>query len=97
MRYPCVDFPGKTLTICAMIANQMAPGELREALIALGINQVELARKLDTHPTTVRRWVAEDGQVPGPVAILVNLLLFRPELRDMIGFADYIRGGARGS
>lgn len=63
----------------------MSPGELREALETLGISQLEFARRLDVYGQTVRRWVRQGGEVPGPVAVLAHLLLMRPELCDVIG------------
>lgn len=66
----------------------MTHHELRDALSALNISQVELGRLLDTQDRTVRRWVSGSTPVPGPVAVLVRLWLLRPEL------VEISRGGA---
>lgn len=63
----------------------MPADELRKALDALGLNQMELARFLGVYGQTVRRWVAEGGEPPQSVAILLRLLIARPELKSVVG------------
>lgn len=58
----------------------MTKSELRDALSDLGLNQSEFARMIGIDPRQVRRWVAGDTAVPGPVVVLVKLWLERPEL-----------------
>ena len=52
----------------------MKPAELRAALAALGLSQVGFARTVRVDPRTVRRWVAGDAVIPGPVVVLIELL-----------------------
>ena len=52
----------------------MNPKEILELLQLRGWSQAELARRLETHPTTVGRWV--EGKEPaGPAKILMRLWL----------------------
>ena len=41
-------------------------------LAELGINQMQAARALRVDPRTVRRWIAGDVEVPGPVEVLLE-------------------------
>lgn len=61
----------------------MTPAELVETLDRLDIEQIELARIVDSDKATVQRW-SKRG-VPGCVSLLLRLLLARPELKDLIG------------
>jgi hypothetical protein len=63
----------------------MSPAELDAALESLEMEQVELARIADVNPKTVRRWVSGEVPVPGLAALLLRLLLARPELKGVIG------------
>lgn len=63
----------------------MSAEELRKALDALELNQMELARFLGVYGQTVRRWVAPGGEPPQSVAILLRLLIARPELKSVVG------------
>lgn len=63
----------------------MSASELIEALDALDMEQIELARLLDVGPATVRRWVAGSTSAPGYVALVLRMLVARPELLVLIG------------
>lgn len=52
----------------------MTPIELRLALEALGISQQAFGRMIQTDPRQVRRWLAGDARVPGPVTIIVRFM-----------------------
>lgn len=67
------------------IGRPMTADELRQALDKLELNQMELARFLGVYGQTVRRWVAPGGEPPQSVAILLRLLLARPELKSVVG------------
>lgn len=75
--------------------HSMTPAELRRALDELGVSQMELGRRLGVAGQSVRRWVRPDGAVPGPVAVLMRLLVLRPELASLIGFASGPEPGRR--
>jgi DNA-binding transcriptional regulator YiaG len=75
------------------IAPEMSPTQLRTALDKLDVGQSDLASSLGASKSTAQRWVKDDGAVPGPVAVLVKLLLLRPELRDVVGL---VRASPRG-
>jgi hypothetical protein len=68
-----------------MIASlpHMTSAELMDALDTLDIEQIELARLVDTSRTSVQRWSNEGA--PGCVSLLLRLLLARPELKELIG------------
>jgi DNA-binding transcriptional regulator YiaG len=53
----------------------MTPAELRRAIADLGMTQVGFARAARVNPATVRRWLAGQRRIPGPVVELVRLLL----------------------
>ena len=50
----------------------MTAQEFRDAIAKLGINQVQAARALRVDPRTVRRWIAGDVEIPGPVEVLLE-------------------------
>jgi DNA-binding transcriptional regulator YiaG len=50
----------------------MTPKELRAALKRLHISQMELSRRLEVAPTTVRRWVAGTTRIPKAVELLIS-------------------------
>ena len=71
----------------------MTPAELRAALADLGLTQSGFARLARVDPRTVRRWVAGDAAVPGPVVVLLDLLAAYPEARQAMG-RDFLPAGA---
>lgn len=60
----------------------MTPKEMRNALKTLKWSQAELARRIDTYPTTLSRWVTE-GRIPGPVVAYINLALEVRKMADL--------------
>lgn len=56
------------------------PDPLRAALTATGLSQLALAEALGVDGRTVRRWLAGDSAVPGPVDRLCRLLAAEPSL-----------------
>ncbi len=50
----------------------MTAAEFIETLKFLKLNQTEVARLLRVSPRSVRRWVAEDSDIPGPVAVALE-------------------------
>ncbi len=56
----------------------MTAAEFRQSLADLGLGQVEFGKLTGTSPRTVRFWVA--SKIPNVAAVLVRLLLARPEL-----------------
>lgn len=64
----------------------MTPDDLKSARNALGLSTEGFARLVDVESgRTVRRWEAGDRSIPGPVSVLVGLLLNSAETRDMLG------------
>lgn len=63
----------------------LSPAQLRTALDKLKVGQTDLARTVGASVSTAQRWVKDDGNVPGPIALIVKLLLLRPELMPIIG------------
>jgi len=72
----------------------MKPAELRAALAALGLSQVGFARTVRVDPRTVRRWVAGDAVIPGPVVVLIELL--QAQGRDFLPACRLPRPPGRG-
>jgi DNA-binding transcriptional regulator YiaG len=68
----------------------VSPADLRAALAGLGLSQVGFARIARVDPRTVRKWVAGDRAIPGPVVVLIELL----QAAAISGQADE-EGGAR--
>lgn len=75
------------------IEPELSPAQLRTALDKLEVGQTDLARTVGASTSSAQRWVKEDGVVPGPIAVLVKLLLLRPELKEVIGL---MRASPRG-
>jgi len=64
----------------------LTPTELRSIRAALGLSAQGLARILGVaEGRTVRRWEAGDNDIPGPVAVLLDLLLHIPGARKHLG------------
>lgn len=53
----------------------MTPADLASALTRLGLSQSEAARRCGVDPRTMRRWLAGDRKIPGPVVELVRTWL----------------------
>ena len=52
----------------------MTPDEFRAALAALGLSQVAAAKALESDERSVRRWIAGDRKVPGPVRVALRCM-----------------------
>ena len=52
----------------------MSAAEMRETLAKLRMTQVQAAHLLCVDTRTVRRWVAGDVVIPGPVAMVFRLM-----------------------
>ena len=63
----------------------MTPADLRAALAALELTQGGFARLVRVDARTVRRWVAGDREIPGPVIAIVEWLTERPAIRRELG------------
>jgi DNA-binding transcriptional regulator YiaG len=50
----------------------VTPADFRAALDRLGLSQSEAARRCGVNARTVRRWVAGDRPIPGPVIALIR-------------------------
>lgn len=72
---------------------ELSPAQLRAALDKLDVGQSDLARTVGASTSTAQRWVKDGGVVPNPIALIVKLLLLRPELKDVIGL---MRASKRG-
>jgi DNA-binding transcriptional regulator YiaG len=48
--------------------------QFRKLIESLDLNQVEVARLLDTDARTIRRWALDEYEVPSPAARLLVLL-----------------------
>jgi len=53
----------------------MTAKQFQAALDRLGLSQVGAARLLGADPRTARRWALGERSVPGPVAIILRLML----------------------
>jgi DNA-binding transcriptional regulator YiaG len=61
-------------------ATRMTAAEYRKALQALGFSQVGFAERLGYAGRSGQKWALGEARVPGAVAVLLRLLLARPEL-----------------
>ncbi len=53
----------------------MTAKQFQSAIDRLGLSQVGAARLLGADPRTARRWALGERSIPGPVAILLRLML----------------------
>ncbi len=63
---------------------EMTKDELRSALDRLGWTQVDLALRLGYTGRAGQTWALGERPVPGPVALMLRLLIARPELLQVI-------------
>ena len=54
---------------------QMTAKQFRDALDRLGLSQLAAARLLGVDGRTARAWALDERQVPGPIAVLLRLML----------------------
>lgn len=52
----------------------MSADEFAAAIAALGWSQVEASRQLEVDDRTVRRWLAGDRAIPGPVRVALRCM-----------------------
>jgi hypothetical protein len=62
----------------------MSAEEYRKALAALDWTQQGFARAVGADPRTGQKWALGETRIPGPVVILLRLLLARPELKAVV-------------
>ena len=62
----------------------MSADEFRAAIAALGISQQGFAKLVGASPRTGQKWGLGEARVPGSVAVLLRLLLARPELMAVL-------------
>ena len=60
----------------------MTPAELREARRKLGLGTPGLGKVLRINPRTVRRWEEGKHPIPGPVALVIGMMLKYQPKRD---------------
>lgn len=65
----------QTAKMAYMLIPMMSSQQYRDALEKLGLTQVGAGELLRVGPRTSRRWALDEARVPGPVAILLRLLL----------------------
>ena len=58
----------------------MTATEFNHRLQHLGYSQTGFAEQIGVNPRTVRKWALGETRIPGPVIVLLNLLMSRPEL-----------------
>lgn len=63
----------------------MTPAELKSVRHALGLSAEGFARLVRVESgRTVRRWEAGDRDIPGPVAVIVEMVQQSPEARRLL-------------
>lgn len=70
---------GKTGVSAAMNA-----AEYRDAIAALGYSQQAFAKLVGASPRTGQKWALGETRLPGSVALLLRLLIARPELKPVV-------------
>lgn len=71
----------------------MTPAQFRRARKMLGLSQPELAELLDiASDRTLRRWEAGQLDIPGPVLLVMELIMEVPEVREYLDL-DLVNGG----
>lgn len=65
-------------------APAMDAAEFRDGLDALGLTQGRFARIVGAAPRTGQKWALGEARIPGSVAILIRLLIARPELLSVV-------------
>lgn len=68
----------------------MTPAEFRAARESLGLTGEALARVLHVNGSRIiRKWEAGEARVPGPVEVLMTILVEFPRIRRWIGIFEY--------
>jgi DNA-binding transcriptional regulator YiaG len=73
----------------------MTPAQFKRARKMLGLSQPELAELLDiASDRTLRRWEADQLDIPGPVALVMELIMEIPEVREYLDL-NYVDGSKK--
>ena len=59
--------------------------ELRSVLKFLELNQTQIAYLLRVAPRSVRRWIADEAEIPGPVEVALETFLLAGIPRQLLG------------
>ncbi len=62
----------------------MTADEYRLALADLGFSQHAFAKLVGANPRTGQKWALGEARIPGCVALLLRLLIARPELKAVV-------------
>lgn len=62
----------------------MSPDEFRAHIGALGFSQQAFALRIGVDKRTGQKWALGEADVPNPVAVLLRLLVARPELLEVM-------------
>lgn len=65
-------------------AQEMTRDEYRAGLDSLGVTQEDFGRMVGATPRSGQRWALGESRIPGAVAILLRLMVARPELKPVI-------------
>jgi DNA-binding transcriptional regulator YiaG len=57
-----------------------AADELRHAIAASGLSARSFAALLEVDERTVRRWIGEERQIPGPVLVIARAIIRDPRV-----------------
>jgi DNA-binding transcriptional regulator YiaG len=64
----------------------MTPSELKHARLSMGLSAEKFARLVRVESgRTVRRWEAGEREIPGPVVVIVELVLASADVRARLG------------
>ncbi|MFM7066649.1 MAG: helix-turn-helix domain-containing protein [Gammaproteobacteria bacterium] len=66
------------------VVGAMGEAEYRDAIAALGYSQQAFARLVGASPRTGQKWALGETRVPGSVALIIRLLMARPELKPVV-------------
>lgn len=53
----------------------MDASEFRQALATLGLQQTQVSRLVDVHPSNVQRWAQGQARVPGAAEVILQVLI----------------------
>lgn len=73
-------------SVSASRSSSVTPADLKAARHALGLSAEGMARLVRVQSgRTVRRWEAGERDIPGPVQVLIEVLLSLPAARKRLG------------
>ena len=73
----------------------MKGNELRSVLEFLELNQTQAANLLRVAPRSVRRWIADEAEIPGPVEVALETFLLAGIPRKLPGRPKFWRRPSR--